>query len=353
MRTGCQELTDQLENDVKAIRLEKPGTFTIVDEPTPTNIPLGHARVRVHRVGICGTDWHAYHGRQPFFTYPRILGHELGVEVQEVNDPTSNLKSGDRCSVEPYLNCDHCIACRRGKGNCCENIKVLGVHADGGMRESFILPARKLHRSTTLTFDQLALVETLGIGCHAVARAAVEKGETALVLGAGPIGLSVIPFLQAAGAKTIVADVAESRLAFVRNQMHIATTLDARGDLPVQLKSQNNGDLPTLVIDATGNPASMANCFNLLAHGGRIVFVGLFQGEVTFNDPNFHRRETTLLASRNARPEDFDQIIQMMEQNQIDTRPWITHRAAAAQFLDVLPAWLAPDANVLKAMIEF
>jgi 2-desacetyl-2-hydroxyethyl bacteriochlorophyllide A dehydrogenase len=333
--------------------LEKPGSFGMVDQPEPDAIPPGHARVRVRRVGICGTDWHAYHGRQPFFAYPRVLGHELGVEVEQVNDPSSSLQPGDRCSVEPYLNCGTCIACRRGKGNCCTTLKVLGVHVDGGMRDRIIVPAVKLHRSNQLTLDQLALVETLGIGCHAVARATVESGERALVLGAGPIGLSVLPFLLAAGVEVVVADVSESRLAFCREQMKIAHTLDARGDLVEPLKALPGGDLPTVVIDATGNAGSMARCFDLLAHGGRIVFVGLFQGEVAFNDPNFHRRETTLLASRNARPEDFTQIIGMMERGKIDTTPWITHRCSSDAFLEALPGWVAPDAKLIKAMVEF
>mgnify|MGYP001149496030 CR=1 FL=1 len=134
--------------------------------PSP-DIPIGHALVRVKHVGICGTDWHAYRGRQPFFTYPRILGHELGVVVEAVNDPESSLKSGDRCAVEPYLNCGRCVACRRGKTNCCVSLQTLGVHTDGGMREQIVIPVAKLHRSAALSIEQLALVEMLGIGAHA------------------------------------------------------------------------------------------------------------------------------------------------------------------------------------------
>ena len=220
---------------MKTVILEKPGQLRLMESAEPTDLPSGSALVRVHRVGFCGTDWHAYHGRQPFFSYPRILGHELGVEIVSINDPAGEhagmLSPGDRCSVEPYLNCGECIACRRGKENCCVNLRVLGVHADGGMRERIVVPITKLHRSRTLSFDQLALVETLGIGCHAVSRAQPEADENVLVLGAGPIGLSVIPFVKAAGAVPIVADVSESRLAFCRDQMNVETTLDACGDV--------------------------------------------------------------------------------------------------------------------------
>lgn len=338
---------------MNAIVLQAPGEFAPATRDDIMDVPPGSALVRVRRVGICGTDWHAFHGRQPFFTYPRVLGHELGVEIERVNDPASDLKPGDRCAVEPYLNCTTCIACRRGKSNCCTSLNVIGVHSDGGMCERLILPTRKLHRSAMLSLDQLALVETLAIGCHAVSRAAPPRGENVLIVGAGPIGLSVIPFVRAAGAEPIVADVSELRLAFCRDHMGVAHTIDARHDVNEQLTKLLGDDLPTAVLDATGNPKSMAGTFDLIAHGGRIVFVGLFQGDVTFNDPNFHRREITLLASRNALPADFQQIIRLIEAGQIDTTPWITHRTPAANLLDVLPTWLSPDANVIKAMVEF
>jgi 2-desacetyl-2-hydroxyethyl bacteriochlorophyllide A dehydrogenase len=230
---------------------------------------------------------------------------------------------------------------------------VIGVHTDGGMRERITLPAAKLHCSNKLSLEQLALVETLGIGCHAVDRAGVEAGEWALVIGAGPIGLSIIPFAKAAGAKVIVTDVSESRLEFCRRQMHVDQTIDARGDVLAELKQLTNNDLPTVVFDATGAPPSMMKTFDYVAPGGRIVFVGLFQGDVTFNDPNFHRRELALLASRNARPQDFRRIIGMMEDGTVDTTPWITHRVACNELVQTLPQWLKPEAGVIKAMIEF
>ncbi|MGC3988537.1 MAG: zinc-binding alcohol dehydrogenase family protein [Chthoniobacteraceae bacterium] len=296
---------------MKTIRLENPGQLAFLETEDPVAPAAGEALVRVHRIGVCGTDLHAFGGEQPFFSYPRILGHELGVEVLAVGDGVSNVKPGDRCSVEPYLNCEKCIACRRGKPNCCTNIQVLGVHADGGMRERFRLPARKLHTSAVLSFEQLALVETLGIGAHAVQRAQVEAGEFVLVIGAGPIGLASMQFAVEAGAKVIVLDINEDRLNFCQQQLQVPYAINALKENPLEaLQRITASDLPTLVIDATGNPKSMLSSFEYPAHGGRIVFVGLFQGDVTFNDPNFHRRELTLMGSRNARPDDFTRIIQ-------------------------------------------
>ena len=330
------------------ISLEQPGRFVAADVPEP--VGSGDVLVRVHRIGVCGTDLHAFAGKQPFFTYPRVLGHELGVEVVDPGD-APNLKAGDRCAVEPYLNCGRCIACRRGKPNCCIALQVLGVHTDGGMRPRLRVPARKLHPSAKLDYDQLALIETLGIGAHAVERAQLANGEFVLVIGAGPIGLSVIQFALARGAKLAVMDVSDTRLAFCR-QLGAGHTLKPGATAIEELKQLGDGDLPTCVIDATGNAASMAGCFDLPAHGGRIVFVGLFQGEVTFNDPNFHRRELTLLASRNALPCTFRDVIRLVEGGQIDTRPWITHRLSLADTPSVFPRDIAGNPAVLKAMIE-
>ncbi len=338
---------------MKALILQQPGQLVAATVPAPAAPAAGEALVRVHRIGICGTDLHAYGGRQPFFTYPRILGHELGVEVLAVGAGVNHVRPGDRCAVEPYLNCGRCIACRRGKPNCCSDIRVMGVHVDGGMREQFVLPAAKLHRSASLSYDQLALVETLGIGAHAVQRAALEPGETVAVIGAGPIGLTVIQFALAAGARVLVLDVNPARLAFCREHLGIAATLDTRETDPqARLREFTDGDLPTAVFDATGNPQSMAGSFRFPAHGGRLVFVGLFPGDVTFSDPEFHRRELTLLGSRNSRPEDFRRIIELVEAGRVDTSPWITHRAPFDAVPEVFPSWTKPETGVLKAMIS-
>lgn len=331
--------------------LEKPGAFALADRPEPPASP-GTALVRVHRVGVCGTDLHAFAGRQPFFTYPRVLGHELGVEVIEPGDDPNGLQAGDRCAVEPYLNCGRCGACRRGKPNCCSALQVLGVHVDGGMRPLLRVPARKLHRSIRLDFDQLALVETLGIGAHAVERAQLTTEDFVLVIGAGPIGLSVIQFAQLSGATLAVMDVSESRLEFCRAQLSVRRTLRPGPAAADELRKIGGGELPTCVIDATGNASSMMSAFDLPAHGGRIVFVGLFQGDVTFNDPNFHRRELTVMASRNALPATFGEVIRLVEEGKVDTRPWITHRLALADVPEVFPREIAGNAKVLKAIIE-
>jgi 2-desacetyl-2-hydroxyethyl bacteriochlorophyllide A dehydrogenase len=336
---------------MQTVVLEKPGTLraTATDAPGPP--AAGMALVRVRRVGVCGTDYHAWRGRQPFFTYPRILGHELAVEVAEVADDVTSVRPGDRCAVEPYLDCGACAACRRGRGNCCEKLEVLGVHVDGGMREWVLVPARKLHPAAALDLDTLALVETLGIGAHAVRRAAPAPGSRVLVVGAGPIGLSVAVFARATGAEVAVMDVNPVRLAFCRAHLGVERTLSPGGD-GVAAVREAFGELPAVVFDATGHRGSMEQTFALAGHGGTVVFVGLVQDDITFRDPEFHRRELTLLASRNALPSDTASVIAALEGGRIDVAPWITHRAALGDVPRVLPEWASPDAGVVKAMVE-
>jgi 2-desacetyl-2-hydroxyethyl bacteriochlorophyllide A dehydrogenase len=336
---------------MKQIVLERPGEFRAVDVPDPGGPRAGEVRVRVRQIGICGTDLHAFRGRQPFFSYPRVLGHELGVEVVEVGRDVAGLTVGDRCAVEPYFNCGACIACRAGKTNCCVSLQCAGVHCDGGMCEFLVLPARKLHKSSKLSLEQLALVETLGIGCHGVNRAKLEPGEWALVIGAGPIGLSAIQFAKAAGANVVVADVSERRLRFCQTQLQVEHIIDARQDVLPQLEKICSAELAPAVFDCTGNQSSMQAAFQYVSHGGRLVFIGLGQFDITFHDPHFHRRELTVMSSRNSTSVEFKRIIGMMEASEIDTTPWITHRCAFDDMIPNFPSWLEPETGVIKAVV--
>ncbi len=349
------------------IILERPGMLAYAADTQPRDPGPGEALVRVRAVGVCGTDFHAFTGKQPFFAYPRILGHEVGVEVVAMGpapatgasparaEGVHGIAVGDHCAVEPYIDCGTCIACRRGKSNCCERISVLGVHADGGMRDVYIVPTRKLHRSGSLSFAQLALVETLGIGAHAVARAQILREDTVLVVGAGPIGLSAIQFARASGARVVAMDANDDRLAFCR-RFGVAETVRpgaTREETEARLRATFGGDLPTAVLDATGNAGSMASSFRYACNGGRLVFVGLFQGELSFDDPDFHKRELTVMGSRNSTAADFAAIIPQLESGAIDTQPWITHRAPAARAAEAFPEWMDPHSRCLKAIIDW
>lgn len=337
---------------MKALQLERPKAWKQIDIAPPEKPGPGEALVRVHRVGVCGTDISGYLGKMPFFSYPRIPGHELGVEVIEVGPGVANVRAGDQCSVEPYINDPNSYASRKGKPNCCEKLQVLGVHTDGGLRPYFIVPARKLHKATKLSYEQLALVETLAIGCHAVARSDIQESDSVLIIGAGPIGLATLEFVKLTPAKLLMLDVNDQRLDFCRRVMGVEHAVKFGDTVEKDLRDRTDGHLPDIVIDATGNNASMSNAFSLVAHGGKLVFVGITSDEVKFKHPTFHRPEGTLLCSRNALPQDFDNIIGLIESEKINTGPWITHRTPFEAVPEVFPSYTLPETGVIKAVIE-
>ena len=296
---------------MKALICTKPGTFDYIncDEPLPQP---GQAILKIKRVGICGTDLHAYRGTQPYFTYPRILGHELAADLIDTGG-AAGFVPGEVVTFIPYFNCGTCIACRNGLTNCCTQIKVCGVHIDGGMAEYLSVPTYALVKSEGLGYDELALVEPLAIGVHGVRRANVKKDEFVLVIGAGPIGLGTMEFAKIAGAKVIALDINEQRLRFCNDKLKVAFTINgSTEDVLARLKEITNGDMPTVVMDATGSLKAIENGLQYLSHGGRFVLIGLQKEAFSFSHPEFHKRETTLMSSRNATRADFEQVIDSM-----------------------------------------
>ncbi|MDF1842021.1 MAG: zinc-binding alcohol dehydrogenase family protein [Rubripirellula sp.] len=339
---------------MRAIQISELKTLKRIDIDEPSSPGAGEALVRTHRMGVCGTDISCYLGKFPFFDFPRIPGHELGVEVVAIGDGVQNVKPGDRCSIEPYMNCGECYACRHGATNCCQNLKVIGVMMDGGLCESFLVRADKLHPSATLNYDQLALVETLAIGCHANDRGAPEGGDHALIIGMGPIGLATLEFARLTDATITVMDVNASRLDFVRATYGIENTvlLDGSGSELDQMKEITQGDMYQVITDATGNKHSMGGALQYIAPTGKLVFVGITTEEVAFRHPVLHRPEASILASRNALPPDFTRIIKLIEDGTINTDPWITHRTNFDGVLDDFESFTKPETGVIKAIIE-
>ncbi len=336
---------------MKTLVCKSPGVL----EYNSTEIPKlkkDYAIIKINRIGICGTDLHAFEGTQPFFNYPRILGHELAGELIAF-DNAPGFKEGEIVSFIPYFNCGHCIACRVGKPNCCVQLEVCGVHADGGMAEYLSVPSSSLLHGDGLTIDELALVEPFSIGAHGVNRAAIQVQEFVLVVGAGPIGLATTAFAQIARAKVIVADINEQRLEFCRKNLKVDFTINAgNSDLKEQLMHITNGDMPGVVIDATGNLKAINNAFQLMAHGGRYVLVGLQKENISFNHPEFHKREGTLMSSRNATRKDFEQVIGCIKSGIIKPATYITHRVHFDQVIEEFENWLQPESGIIKAMVE-
>ncbi|MCA9213818.1 MAG: zinc-binding alcohol dehydrogenase family protein [Planctomycetales bacterium] len=337
-----------------AVQICEPKKLRQIDIPEPDQPGPGEALVRTHRMGICGTDVSCYLGKFPFFDFPRIPGHELGVEVLAIGDGVDNVKVGDRCSIEPYMNCGECFPCRRGAINCCMNLQVIGVMTDGGLCESFLVRASKLHPSEKLGYDQLALVETLAIGCHANDRGAPKAGDHALIIGMGPIGLATLEFARLTDATISVMDMNPQRLEFVERTYGITNTVHFKGDGSEneRMMELTDGNMYQLITDATGNKHSMGGAFQYLSHTGTLVYVGITNEEVSFKHADMHRREATLMASRNALPPDFTRIIRLIEDGTINTDPWVTHRTHIDRVVTEFDGLTKPESGVIKAIID-
>jgi 2-desacetyl-2-hydroxyethyl bacteriochlorophyllide A dehydrogenase len=306
--------------------------------------------VRPRRVGVCGTDYHIFEGKHPFLQYPRVMGHELAVEV--VRAPAqARLAPGEICVVNPYLSCGQCVACLAGKPNCCVNLSVLGVHEDGGMAGLLCVPAANLIPAQGLMVDEGAAVEFLAIGAHAVRRAGVTSRDKVLVVGAGPIGLGVALFARLSGANVAVFDRDVERAAGAQSILGV-TTRPAADDASEAEKAFASGDGFDVVFDATGSQQAMEQGFDFVAHGGRYVLVSVIKGSITFLDPDFHRKEMTLFGSRNATSEDFEQVMAAIRARVVPIDRLITHRTSLADAVRNIPLWATQKTGLIKALIE-
>ncbi len=338
---------------MQAIVLEQPEVLKKIEleapqPPTPNDVLL-----KMKRLGVCGTDLHAYKGNQPFFSYPRILGHEIAAEVIALGENVSHLKIGDRCAVMPYRNKEIDQAVRRGKTNCGSTLSVLGVHEDGAMQEYISYPAQHVFPANELSLDQIAMIEPLAIGSHAVERADIQPDDIVLVVGAGPIGIGTVAMALLKAAKVLVLDMNQNRLDYIAEKFPSVSCIKLSDAVENSLKELLNGDLPTVILDATGNKESMQKCFEYVAQGGTIVYIGLFIGDVVFHDPLFHRKEITLKSSRNAVATDFTKLIRLLKAGLVNIDGYITHRLAFDTLHETFTKLYSPDERVIKAVVEF
>lgn len=336
---------------MRSLICQRPHSLEYQDIDAPVLKP-GRAILKIKRVGICGTDLHAFEGTQPFFNYPRILGHELSADLIDF-DSAHGFVPGDAVTIIPYFHCGRCIACVQGKPNCCAQLSVAGVHQDGAMVEYLSVPAASLVHGEGLGYDELALVEPLAIGAHGIRRADLKEGEFVLIIGAGPIGMATMEFARIAGARVIAMDINDRRLRFCKDKLQVDHIINAGSAASTeQLKEITGGDMPTVMIDATGNQKAINNALQWLAHGGRYVLIGLQKNELIFSHPEFHKRETTLMSSRNATREDFNHVMQCMKQGLINPLTYITHKVKFAEVGNEFESWLNPGTGVIKAMVE-
>jgi 2-desacetyl-2-hydroxyethyl bacteriochlorophyllide A dehydrogenase len=333
---------------MRAVVCVEPGKLELMERPRP-EIGAGLVAVDIKAIGICGTDFHIFEGTHPFLAYPRVMGHELSGIVAEA-PASGRLRPGATVVVNPYLSCGICVACRKGRFNCCSTLKVLGVHIDGGMCERIVVPEGNLYPADDLSLRDAAMVEFLTIGAHAVARSEVQKGDRVLIVGAGPIGTGTAFFAGLAGGEVTIVDVSDTRVGTMRD-LGFAQTIHANESALDEAKRQTSGDLFDVVFDATGSAKAMEASFAYVASGGTLVLVGVRKASISFDDPEFHRKEMKLLATRNALKRDFETVMAAMRAGKIPLDALNTHTDTLASLPKAMPAWLASSTPPLKAIV--
>lgn len=335
---------------MKSIVCRAPHEMALEERAAPGTLAEGSVLLDVRYVGICGTDYHIYEGKHPFLEYPRVIGHEISGVVAKA-DPSSGFRGGETVVVNPYLSCGICRACQKGKPNCCERIEVLGVHRDGGMCEQLAVPAANLYHAPGLSARDAAMVEFLAIGAHAVRRSGETRGA-ALVVGAGPIGLGVAIFARIAGLDVMLADVDTGRLTQARavlGEIRTVAVGDAEALARVQALEPGGFDV---VFDATGNARSMMAGFPFVAHGGTYVLVSVVKDDITFSDPEFHKREMSLIGSRNATAVDFEHVIASIGKGMVPLDALATHETTLDTVATDLPRWAHEKQGLIKALVR-
>lgn len=332
-------------NMMQAGVVVEPGTFAIENRPAVTNVPEGWVLIDISAVGLCGTDYHILEGKHPFLDYPRVIGHELSGRVARDGE---GWIAGDKVLINPYLSCGKCRACKRGKPNCCSNIEVLGVHRDGGMVPQLAVPSDNLYAGDGLTEIQAAMVEFLAIGAHAVQRSGISKGDSVLVTGVGPIGIGTALFARLKGAHVSLLDLSRERLAMAAEHFGFAAGFNS----VAEAITATEGEGYDVLFDATGHAGAIEAGFPAVAHGGSYVLVSVVKDDITFNDPEFHKREMRLIGSRNALKEDFDWVISAFRENQIDADALcssiLTLEELASQFADLS----ANRSDLIKVIVK-
>jgi threonine dehydrogenase-like Zn-dependent dehydrogenase len=335
---------------MKALVLSEPGDLhlTSIAEPTPH---LGDVLLQIRMVGLCGTDLSSFRGKNPLVSYPRIMGHEISATVAEVHDSASALRPGMDVTLSPYFNCGTCPACLRGRPNACQSNQTLGVQRDGALTEWLTVPAAKVYPAK-LHLHELTLVEPLTVGFHAAARGRIQPDDTVAVFGCGGVGLGAIAASAFRDANTIAIDMDDAKLAIAQRAgaKHLINT--ATTDLHSTLLEITNGRGPDVIIEAIGLPATFRAAVEEVAFTGRVVYIGYAKEHVAYETRLFVQKELDILGSRNALPEDFRNVIRMLEAGRFPVDAAISAIVPPSDAPTLLAEWSANPAAFTKILVK-
>jgi 2-desacetyl-2-hydroxyethyl bacteriochlorophyllide A dehydrogenase len=336
---------------MKQVTLIKPYEFEERDVEIPI-LKKGELLVQIKNIGICGTDIQAFHGNQPYFTYPRVLGHELSGIIVDAKIENKSLL-GKPVSVLPYLSCGKCNSCLKGKTNCCANLHVMGVHVDGGFREYVSVPVDNIMVGREETdLEHLSMVEPLSISYHGIMRADILENDWVIIFGAGPIGIGALMFAKSKTNNIILIDINKNRITYCKSILGIEHSFNGNDEtLFEEIKELTNGHFADIVIDATGNKKSIQQQLRFLGHGGKWILIGLQREDLHINHPEFHKREATLMSSRNATKHDFKQVMDKIDNKEIDPALLITHTLDFEEVVNSFSSFIV-DQTLIKGIIK-
>jgi len=338
---------------MKAIRISEPLQCECVEVPDCGSPGRGQVRLRVRQVGYCGSDLTTYRGLNPMVSYPRIPGHEIGAVIEAVGEGVpSTWTPGTQVLVSPYSQCNDCSACSAGRPNACRNNQTLGVQRDGALTEFMLVPYAKLFTSDILTLEEMALVEPLTVGFHAVDRGEVQSGEWVAVLGCGAIGLGVIAGAASRGARVIAVDVAADKLDLARACGAQQCINVSEADLHSSLQDLTKGEGPAVMIEAAGQPATFRACVEETAFCGRVVYIGYAKAPVQYETKFMVMKELDIRGSRNALPADFAAVIRYLEQCVFPVDRVVTRTVPLEEAPAALQAWHENPGAVTKIQVS-
>ena len=335
---------------MKALVMRAPGSVEVDDVPPPVRKP-GEALLQVRYVGLCGTDLNSYRGRNPLLSYPRIPGHEIAATIADVNSGSSGLSVGTEVTLSPYTNCGVCAACRNDRSNACQFNLTLGVQRDGALAEYISVPVEKLY-TAPLSLRELCLVEPLTVGCHSVARARVSATDTVAIFGCGGVGLGAVAASAFRGATTIAIDVDDGKLQIAKKSGAAHVINSRRQDLDAAVRDLTGGLGPTVVIEAVGRPETFLAAVELVAFTGRVVYIGYAKEPVTYETKLFVQKELDIMGTRNALPEDFREVIQMLVAGNFPVDDAISAVVPMSEVSEWLRRWDYQPDQITKIMVQ-
>lgn len=339
---------------MKTLQIQGANQMSCVETSAPRQVGAGEVLVKINYVGFCGSDLNTYRGGNPLVNLPVIPGHEVSAEITAVGAGVpENLKVGMAVTLNPYSNCNKCPSCRNRRYNACQHNETLGVQRDGAMREYIIMPWEKVIPAEGIDAKEIALIEPMSVGFHAVNRAEVSDIDVVMVIGCGMIGIGAIVRAALRGATVIATDLDDEKLELAKQMGATYVVNTGKEDLKARLAEITEGAGPDVVIEAVGSPITQNQAIEEVSFTGRVVFIGYAKAGTEFTTKYFVQKELDIRGSRNAMPEDFRAVIRYMQTNEYPKEKLISAVCEPEGAKDAMEKWLAAPAKVFRILVKF